>query len=633
MEFNNKKSKKIIAIVLAATMIVPTTGCGLNYGESEKVSKEQYVSEKGNNTESFEENETTKDEKDSENLDYDIVQTDESDELTNQQRNAINMLNYITVLTQEINDSKDSRIYLDNAYSSLINNINPNVVDINTENEINDILDSLEAYRMIDVKRERIKYLYERNEANIMREAIPSPLSVLSLAQSGNVLKSAVSAVYMSIDSVKNYNDSKDENELKYIQDDWELDDEEEENVHNSRKKAFSYMIDVVRENSLPEGYALNENAVSEFVKWKNEDNLTSKIQWFEDHKNTYEKFGTYWLELASDYYDNDEYKKCLNSVIEYEKILNGIFRKDYDYAKIAPKIIISSRQTMNDEDYIKTADKYIEIILKNTDDSDWVLRYFAAQTYLDLYGKTGEKQYLKNAYDIALNSVNVLIGEQQKRNETYMADVIKVKEPKDATKRQKKEVKNYNKLLKEQRKTELPPVDEPLYLNCELLFALAEKLDIPSDEKEKIDKILHQDNKSLFVAKTLDDKFWFNKYDKKIDINDVDISFDGKKITIPASCITDRFSIAVSIDGESETFNDWKVDKVKRKGSECEDFIVTLSSMKAKKYEYSVGDKIEIQIYPTKDSEDYYYSIDFKAVKAKKLLVFSDINFERKTE
>ena len=44
MEFNNKKSKKIIAIVLAATMIVPTTGCGLNYGESEKVSKEQYVS-------------------------------------------------------------------------------------------------------------------------------------------------------------------------------------------------------------------------------------------------------------------------------------------------------------------------------------------------------------------------------------------------------------------------------------------------------------------------------------------------------------------------------------------------------------------------------------------------------------
>ena len=633
MEFNNKKSKKIIAIVLAATMIVPTTGCGLNYGESEKVSKEQYVSEKGNNTESFEENETTKDEKDSENLDYDIVQTDESDELTNQQRNAINMLNYITVLTQEINDSKDSRIYLDNAYSSLINNINPNVVDINTENEINDILDSLEAYRMIDVKRERIKYLYERNEANIMREAIPSPLSVLSLAQSGNVLKSAVSAVYMSIDSVKNYNDSKDENELKYIQDDWELDDEEEENVHNSRKKAFSYMIDVVRENSLPEGYALNENAVSEFVKWKNEDNLTSKIQWFEDHKNTYEKFGTYWLELASDYYDNDEYKKCLNSVIEYEKILNGIFRKGYDYAKIAPKIIISSRQTMNDEDYIKTADKYIEIILKNTDDSDWVLRYFAAQTYLDLYGKTGEKKYLKNAYDIALNSVNVLIGEQQKRNETYMADVIKVKEPKDATKRQKKEVKNYNKLLKEQRKTELPPVDEPLYLNCELLFALAEKLDIPSDEKEKIDKILHQDNKSLFVAKTLDDKFWFNKYDKKIDINDVDISFDGKKITIPASYITDRFSIAVSIDGESETFNDWKVDKVKRKGSECEDFIVTLSSMKAKKYEYSVGDKIEIQIYPTKDSEDYYYSIDFKAVKAKKLLVFSDINFERETE
>ena len=46
--------------------------------------------------------------------------------LTNEQRNAIAMLNYITVLTQDINASKNSRLYMEEAYSSLINNTYPN---------------------------------------------------------------------------------------------------------------------------------------------------------------------------------------------------------------------------------------------------------------------------------------------------------------------------------------------------------------------------------------------------------------------------------------------------------------------------------------------------------------------------
>ena len=42
-------------------------------------------------------------------------------DLTEDQNNAITMLNYLTVLTQEINSSKNSRIYLEEAYSDLIN--------------------------------------------------------------------------------------------------------------------------------------------------------------------------------------------------------------------------------------------------------------------------------------------------------------------------------------------------------------------------------------------------------------------------------------------------------------------------------------------------------------------------------
>lgn len=38
--------------------------------------------------------------------------TEDTDTLDDTQRNSINMLNYITVLTQEISDSKESRLYL-----------------------------------------------------------------------------------------------------------------------------------------------------------------------------------------------------------------------------------------------------------------------------------------------------------------------------------------------------------------------------------------------------------------------------------------------------------------------------------------------------------------------------------------
>ena len=63
--------------------------------------------------------------------------------LTDEQANAIAMLNYITVLTQDINASKNSRLYLEEAYSSLINNTYPNAVDNRTLSQLAGLLDTM----------------------------------------------------------------------------------------------------------------------------------------------------------------------------------------------------------------------------------------------------------------------------------------------------------------------------------------------------------------------------------------------------------------------------------------------------------------------------------------------------------
>ena len=61
-------------------------------------------------------------------------------------------------------------------------------------------------------------------------------------------------------------------------------------------------------------------------------------------------------------------------------------------------------------------------------------MRYFAAQTYIDLYAKTQDIRYLQNAYEIALDNVNWLCGEQKAQNVAYLADVMEQTVPKDAT-------------------------------------------------------------------------------------------------------------------------------------------------------------------------------------------------------
>ena len=128
---------------------------------------------------------------------YAIVEPETEGDLTSKQKNAVNMLNYIMTITQEINNSKESRLYLESAYSSLINNSDPGLIDTRTQERITNILDTLEQYRMIAEKRERLRYIYEQNRAQALRQAIPDPVGLLSAVSSGNILKSAASVIYM----------------------------------------------------------------------------------------------------------------------------------------------------------------------------------------------------------------------------------------------------------------------------------------------------------------------------------------------------------------------------------------------------------------------------------------------------
>ena len=559
-------------------------------------------------------------------------------ELDETQRNSINMLNYLVVLTQEINASQNSRLYLEETYSALQNNTNPNAVDSRTLVEINYLFDTLEEYRMIAVKRDRLQYIYEQNRARAIREAMPDPLVMLNLtlasAQENQNRKMVIlSAIYTALDSGLNYLDGAREAELEYLQDGWALDDEQAATLHEIRKGTFNYMVETVRDYDLPGELALTEQAVADYVEWENNSNDLQVIRFFEDNEATYRAFGPYWLALARRYYNVGDYAACLRAFDAYEQLDMDIFRRDYDLAQALPLAIVAARNVQDDAQYARTAARYVQSILDNTDHDDWALRYFAAQTCVELCALTGDESHLQQAFDIAMSNVNGLVTEQRAANAAYLAEVEKAEAPQGATEAQKKDVEDYNKLLTEERKVELPPTDEALLLNCDLLFALADELGVSDAQRQSIDGILHEDGAPLFLVPPLDSLYWMTGEAQEAPAESIDIGYGRSTVTVPAQYVTDEAAIAVTVTTEdgSVTFEDWTLQKVERKDKEdLASFVATYTSSAAGAHGYAVGSRILIEVTPRAGSETPAYTAEYEVVRTKKLLVFDDIGFRK---
>lgn len=548
--------------------------------------------------------------------------------MTEKQLSAISMLNYLTVLSQEINSSSNSKLYLDNAYSSIVNNINPNAVDNDSMSQIRTLLNTIYAYQSIAIKRERLQYIYEQNQAKAIQKALPNPMSVLSLVQSGNPAKALVSIVYMAVDSKSSYDSYVSEIETKYMQDGWVLDDAAVENLHESRSDAFTYMVEMCNKNNLDGKLALNENAVKEFVKWENETNVTRRIDFLEKNEKTYSAYGKYWLVLAESYYANSDYQKCLNCIDKYEKMNIVTFRRDHDFAKALTVGLAAVGENQKGDAYVKTTSHYLDLICANIETDDWTLRYVAAESYMDLFAKTNDKKYLQVAYDLIEENVNYLIDEQYSKNEIYLAEIKKQTAKKTDTDSTKKEIKNYNKWIEEERKTELPPVYQPLVVNCELLFGLADKLNVSPAAKKKVNNMLHAGDKPLFLTTQLENEFWF---DSKPQFIKPDISFAGSKIILPANLLSQGTKVKATVKSGSDStaYEDWTLNEVDRgKETTVDKFKAEYQSKLIKKYDFKDGDTVKVEIIPPENSSYDTITYSYKVSVTKKWKVLTDTTF-----
>ena len=457
---------------------------------------------------------------------------------------------------------------------------------------------------------------------------MPNPIGMLSAVNSFDLKRLAASAVYMAVDSYSSYQAYNEEIAQDFLRDGWVLDDEEAENLHESRKRAFMFMIEIVREDNLPGELALSENAVDNFVTWKNNSNQYQKIQFLESEESTYQAFGNYWLTLAECYYESGEYKKCLEAIDKYEELKADIFRKDYYLAKILPKAIAAADEIYGNSIYIGIAERYLDLLINNIESSEWSMYYFAAEVYLDLYARTGKKTYLTSAYEIAVNNVNNLVEEQIKLNEMYLKSVEEIKVPDNATKEEKRQIKEYNKSLSEKRKTELPPVYEPLALNCDLLFAIADKCDVTQKEKSRIERILRGNGEALFLSKDLE-----NRYSYMSQSFNFNADFAKNTLNIPVECLNENsvLKVTVTSGGKKTVYDDWMIKEVIRPTEEVTTYVVTYTSKNISKHVWDGNSTIKVEILDATTNKKSDIVLKFKVSKYKNMWVLKDtIEFEQ---
>lgn len=580
--------KRCIALLLMVSMVVPLllTGCDLPRSLAEMTGPDQ---EKG---------QTLK--------------------VTSVQLNSIHMLNYLAYIAEEIYVARDNRVILEDIYSALMNELNPGTIDEITQNHLRNLRSTIKQFLQIETKRDRLQYIYDQEKAAAIRSAIPESMESFSITEPQDWIDLTISLGFTVVDAYNGYqlNEDVQQAERDYMTSGWKLGDEEEKAIRQNRENAFDYMVDIVQkygttaENARELGMlTLNEKAVADFVQICASDEAYRKIQFLEASRETYCHFGKYYLELAESYYETGAYQQCLDCVEAYEQLPGGIFRQDFNIVPVLPKAVAAAREVYTGEDYVAYAQSCAQKIVDNTPIDNWSMRYFAAQVYVELYTLTQDEEHLWTAYELVKNNVSQLVDVQCALNETYLAQVENITAPepdytgvsedekKDLTaeyQAEKKRVDAYNKSMAQQRKTQLPPVYEPLTLNCELLFALANKLHVGFEQQKSIHKMLQTETCGVFLSRPVNARYSFSSLTQWYDMH-----YGAEEMVIPANLLTPDAAVTVTVEdsGGTTQIDDYALSQVQRNGATADTFEAHYTSSQIKKVQWSEDAGVTVSI------------------------------------
>lgn len=319
--------------------------------------------------------------------------------------------------TSRVLVSQNNRAVLDEIYLNTLDFYQD--TSITNSQYIADFKDDIVEFKSIDVKRERLEYLYNQKKSMQIASLVPNALSVATIAfSSGNPKRAIIAIAGTALSSVSSYLTTKQQNELDMIQSKWELDDEGSRVFNNLTNSLFLNLTALAHEYGFSREDYASPITLQNFIKLVEDENTTAKDIIQRCVGTTIEtelsRFSDYWRVVGTAYYELGDYNSALSAIKKYEECYEDVFFHDENYAQMMMiKAYCIDELSFNKTEIIDELVEIADAIYSNfLEEEGWEQKYYCYQIYKDVAKYTADKNYLVKAFavldEVLYTSINI---------------------------------------------------------------------------------------------------------------------------------------------------------------------------------------------------------------------------------
>lgn len=310
------------------------------------------------------------------------------------QLQVLQALNQIAVSLTHIITYND-KVVLDQEYNTIINNLNlSKIPDEDIITLLQELMDLLTTSKINDHDRAYLAHTYEKNVQNELKKRMSTRL--LDTDVLINPYSSVLQAVLNVGSFYFNYRYKLDDYKKERDEAIWKIDANTLQKLNDFYKKLLKYSWELMRKYNFPDEWRLNEKQLNDYINILKEPNMGLRYRKLVRLEENFQKFPPYWYYRGQAAMELGNKKEALYCFKQFQGIHQGILRKDPYAASTAmckTMLILEAEETPPVD--IK---KDLEIILANSEDSDWGNILFAALQYARLGDSdTASKLIMRN--------------------------------------------------------------------------------------------------------------------------------------------------------------------------------------------------------------------------------------------
>jgi len=292
------------------------------------------------------------------------------------QLQVLQSLNLIAVSLTHIMTYND-KVVLDQEYNTIINNLNlSNIPDADIITLLQELMDLLISSKIQDQEREYLLSRFDKNVQTELKNRVRSRILDTDIVI--NPYTTILNAVLSTGSFYFNYRSQMDAYAKEKEEGKWAIEVKTMQGLNSFYKKLLKYSWELMRRYNFPDEWRLDEKQLSDYTAILKEPDLARRYSKLERIENSFQKFPPYWYyrgQAAQEIGKNEEALHCFN---QFQQIHQGILRKDPYAASVA---MCKTMLTVEEADPGKFKSD-LDLILANSEDSDWGNILFAALQY-----------------------------------------------------------------------------------------------------------------------------------------------------------------------------------------------------------------------------------------------------------